>query len=544
MPDFKLLEGDCIKVMQGLPENSVDSIVTDPPYGLEFMGKEWDAPWKSKDVRQPDDENFTKTDNAYGRSKVRYAMGSSYGGGNEAMVGFQEWYYAVAKEMFRVLKPGGHVLSFGGSRTYHRMACAIEDAGFEVRDQIMWVYGSGFPKSHNISKAMDKNAGVEPQVIGRNPNSRENSTDSLYDAGTIGKTAMVTAPSSADAKRWEGWGTALKPAHEPIVLARKPFNGTVAENVLKWGTGGLNIDGCRVANNGEQFGELPNRGGRRVFNTDGQTFQESGYDYKEGDLNAEAVAKLKALGRFPANLMHDNSQEVLDLFPSNAGAAAPVKSGHSGESNGIYNDYAQRGDDGATFYADKGSAARFFFSPKEVGRFPANLMHDGSQEVQDLFPYSKSTGGVNGGKLGERTYGKFGNETPGANAGGLGDEGSAARFFYCPKATKKDRDEGCDELETKEKPAHMRTGNGTGEASMESGWPATQRKNTHPTVKPTELMRYLCRLITPPGGTVLDPFNGSGSTGKAALKEGFNYIGIEKEAEYLRIAEARIRSAL
>jgi site-specific DNA-methyltransferase (adenine-specific) len=230
-----------------------------------------------------------------------------------------------------------------------------------------------------------------------------------------------------------------------------------------------------VANNGEQFGELPNRGGRRVFNTDGQTFQESGYDYKEGDLNREAVDKLKNLGRFPANLMHDGSQQVLDLFPSNAGAAAPVKSGHSGESNGIYNDYAQRGDDGATFY---------------------------------------------------------------------GDKGSAARFFYCPKATKKDRDEGCDELETKEKPAHMRTGNGTGEASMESGWPATQRKNTHPTVKPTELMRYLCRLITPPGGTVLDPFNGSGSTGKAALKEGFSYVGIEKEAEYLRIAEARIRSSL
>lgn len=463
MPDFKLLEGDCREVLKSLPDNSVDAVVTDPPYELGFMGKSWDASGIAYD-------------------KTMWA------------------------EVFRVLKPGGHVLSFGGSRTYHRMACAIEDAGFEVRDQIMWVYGSGFPKSHNISKALDKN-GIE-------------------------------------AKQWEGWGTALKPAHEPIVLARKPFDGTVAENVLKWGPGGLNIDGCRVANNGEQFGELPNRGGRRVFNTDGQTFQESGYDYKEGDLNAEAVAKLKALGRFPANLMHDNSQEVLDLFPSNAGAAAPVKSGHSGESNGIYNDYAQRGDDGATFYADKGSAARFFFSPKEAGRFPANLMHDGSQEVQDLFPYSKSTGGVNGGKLGERTYGKFGNETPGANAGGLGDEGSAARFFYCPKATKKDRDEGCDELETKDKPAHMRTGNGTGDTSMTDGFQATQRKNTHPTVKPTELMRYLCRLITPPGGTVLDPFNGSGSTGKAALKEGFNYIGIEKEAEYLRIAEARIRSAL
>ena len=423
MADFKLLQGDCVEVMRGLPANSVDAIVTDPPYGLEFMGKEWDAPWKSKDVRQPDDEGFTKTDNAYGRSKVRYAMGASYGAGNQAMVGFQEWFHQVAVEMYRVLKPGGHVLSFGGSRTYHRMACAIEDAGFEVRDQLMWVYGSGFPKSHNISKALG-----EP-------------------------------------KQWEGWGTALKPAHEPIVLARKPVEGTVAENVLKYGTGGLNIDGCRVSAEGEDFSNVQDR---KDLTGKLTTHHEGG--------NAEALDKLKKLGRFPANLLHDGSQQVLDLFPGDRGAAAPVRSGLSGESkHGIYNDYAQRGDDGATFY---------------------------------------------------------------------GDKGSAARFFYCPKASKSDRDEGCDKLPTKEKPAHMRTADGTGEASMTEGFQPTQRKNTHPTVKPTELMRYLCRLITPPSGTVLDPFNGSGSTGKAAVKEGFNYIGIEKEAEYLRVAEARIRSAL
>lgn len=427
MADFKLLQGDCVEVMRGLPANSVDAIVTDPPYGLEFMGKEWDAPWKSKDVRQPDDEGFTKTDNAYGRSKVRYAMGASYGAGNQAMVGFQEWFHQVAVEMYRVLKPGGHVLSFGGSRTYHRMACAIEDAGFEVRDQLMWVYGSGFPKSHNISKALDKN-GIETN-------------------------------------QWEGWGTALKPAHEPIVLARKPLEGTVAENVLKYGTGGLNIDGCRVSAEGEDFSNVQDR---KDLTGKLTTHHEGG--------NAEALDKLKKLGRFPANLLHDGSQQVLDLFPGDRGAAAPVRSGLSGESkHGIYNDYAQRGDDGATFY---------------------------------------------------------------------GDKGSAARFFYCPKASKSDRDEGCDELPTKEKPAHMRTADGTGEASMTEGFQPTQRKNTHPTVKPTELMRYLCRLITPPSGTVLDPFNGSGSTGKAAVKEGFNYIGIEKEAEYLRVAEARIRSAL
>ena len=468
MPDFKLLEGDCIKVMQSLPENSVDSIVTDPPYGLEFMGKEWDAPWKQGGFSKPGIGNrptewpsFTSTSRfgsvnptcgkcggrQRGSKKCECVepewkpIGKRRNPENEGlpsdvtssgmanqMRAFQEWYYAVAKEMFRVLKPGGHILSFGGSRTYHRMACAIEDAGFEVRDQLMWVYGSGFPKSHNISKALNKN-GIE-------------------------------------AKQWEGWGTALKPAHEPIVLARKPFDGTVAENVLKWGSGGLNIDGCRVET--DPSVDDSRLGGNGTWKSD--KMAANVYGEYAGDTVGSSPK-----GRFPANLMHDGSQQVLDLFPSNAGAAAPVKSGHSGESNGIYNDYAQRGDDGATFYADKGSAAR---------------------------------------------------------------------FFYCPKATKKDRDEGCEELETKEKPAHMRTGNGTGEASMESGWPATQRKNTHPTVKPTELMRYLCRLITPPGGTVLDPFNGSGSTGKAALKEGFNYIGIEKEAEYLKIAEARIRSAL
>lgn len=433
MNNYKIHIGSNLDILPTLADCSVDSIVTDPPYELGFMGKAWDA------------------------SGIAYSVN-------------------LWRECLRVLKPGGHLLAFSGSRTYHRMTCAIEDAGFEIRDQIMWVYGSGFPKSHNISKALDKAAGVEPTVLGRNPNSRENSKkeDNLYDAGTVGKTANITAPTSDEAKRWEGWGTALKPAHEPLCLARKPIEGTVADNVLKWGVGGLNIDGCRIANNGEQFGELPNRGGRRVFNTKGKTFEESGFDYKSGGLNAEAVEKLKSLGRFPANLMHDGSQEVLDLFPSDAGAAAPVKAGYSGESNGIYHDYAQRGDNGATFY---------------------------------------------------------------------GDKGSAARFFYCPKASKSDRDEGCEELETREKPAHMRTANGTGEASMESGWPATQRKNIHPTVKPTELMRYLCRLITPPGGLVLDPFMGSGSTGKAALLEGFSFVGIELSEEYAEIAKRRIAAA-
>jgi site-specific DNA-methyltransferase (adenine-specific) len=381
MKKYELHLGSNLEVLPKLADCSVDAIVTDPPYELGFMGKSWDA------------------------SGIAYNVG-------------------LWRECLRVLKPGGHILAFSGSRTYHRMTCAIEDAGFEIRDQMLWVYGSGFPKSHNISKALDKNEGHWRGRAGQLI-----STNGSMTAGNYERTALGE-PITEAAKQWNGWGTALKPAHEPICLARKPIEGTVADNVLKWGTGGINIDACKVGGNN---------------------------------------------GRFPANLMHDGSQEVVGLFPANAGAAAPVKAGYDGTArNGIYHDYKQRGDDGATYYADKGSAAR---------------------------------------------------------------------FFYCPKASKADRDEGCGELPTQEKPAHMRTANGTGEASMKSGWPATQRKNTHPTVKPTELMRYLCRLITPPGGTVLDPFTGSGSTGKAALMEGFSFVGIELSQDYLDIAKARIDAA-
>ena len=274
---YCLLHGDCRERLRSLHDNSIDAIVTDPPYGLAFMGKKWDYDVPSADI----------------------------------------W-----RECLRVLKPGGHLLAFAGTRTQHRMACNIEDAGFDIRDMIAWITNKTFPKSLNVSKAIDK--------------------------------AEVIAHLGDAARQWDGWGTALKPAMEPITVARKPLCGTVAENVLRHGTGGINVDGCRV-----------------------------------------------------------------------------------GE------------------------------------RWPANLIHDGSDEVVGLL-------------------------------------GSAARFFYCAKASKRDRGEG----------------------------------NRHPTVKPTDLMRYLCRLVTPPGGTVLDPFMGSGSTGKAAMLEGFRFIGIEREAEYVEIAKARIQAAI
>lgn len=322
----EIREGDCVEQMRNMQDNSIDSIVTDPPYGLGFMGKAWD-------IGVPAVEVF--------------------------------------EEALRVLKPGGHLLAFGGSRTYHRLAVAVEDAGFEIRDQIMWVYGSGFPKSKNLDGD------------------------------------------------WKGWGTALKPAHEPIVVARKPLIGTVAANVMEWGTGALNIDGCRVGT-GEDKGVWPVT--QRRHNDVAWTVQPVETDTTQG--------------RWPANLIHDGSDEVVGLFPVTK----------SGARNG----------------------------PNPNATKALADAYDGGW---------KQTGGP-------------------CEA----SSGSAARFFYSAKASKRDRGEG----------------------------------NTHPTVKPNDLMRYLCRLVTPPGGVILDPFCGSGSTGKAAIMEGFAFIGIERDEEYAALARKRI----
>lgn len=354
--------GDCTDALKTMPDNSVDSITTDPPYGLSFMGKRWDY-----DVP-----------------------------------GVEVW-----AECLRVLKPGGHLLAFAGTRTQHRMAVRIEDAGFEIRDMIAWVYGSGFPKSHNLRD------------------------------------------------EWQGWGTALKPALEPITVARKPLVGTVAANVLAHGTGALNIDGCRVDATG-----------------DAQL--------------AEKYASVQNAGRRENNVYGSDSRD-------RAGAA-----------------------------------------PHQAGRFPANLIHDGSDEVVAMFPQSSAKNGVTQGE------GKGGiwSESTGKRAGPThGDAGSAARFFYCAKASRRDRDEGCEGLESK---SNMRV---NAPRAGEDEKHATRLGNHHPTVKPTDLMRYLCRLVTPPGGIALDPFMGSGSTGKAAMREGFRFIGIEREVKYFDIACRRIEDA-
>ena len=406
---MKLLHGDCREILKQLPDASVDSIVTDPPYELGFMGKSWDSTGVAYDV-------------------------------------------TVWQECLRVLKPGGHLLAFGGSRTYHRLAVAVEDAGFQIRDQIMWVYGSGFPKSLNISKAIDKAAGVQFNAKPASGVGFMNNNDDGYNT-TLNQLVQV-GESTAEAEVWDGWGTALKPAHEPIVMARKPLDGTVANNVLTHGVGGINIDGCRVG------AEIRTYGGMSANQPDVGTFRDDNWTPKEIEVTVS--------GRFPANFIHDGSDEVLQLFPDSKGGAYPAKRGHA-----------------------------------------VNTAFASGQETEGGFR-------------------------------AMGDSGSAARFFYCAKANKSERNAGLEEFPNVSVGSlNMRT-DSHAERNGETTAPA---KNFHPTVKPLALMRYLVRLVTPPNGIVLDPFAGSGTTLVAATMEKFDCIGIEMTDEYLPIIEARVAHA-
>lgn len=422
MSKVNLIHSDCISAMKSLPQNSVDSIVTDPPYELGFMGKSWDNSGIANNVEM--------------------------------------W-----AEALRVLKPGGHLLAFSGSRTYHRMVCAIEDAGFEIRDQIMWVYGSGFPKSLDVAKAIDKMAGVEFEAKPASGVGFMNSSDDGYNT-TLNQLVQI-GESTDEANKWKGWGTALKPAHEPIVMARKPFpkGYTVVQNVLEFGVGGLNIDGSRIPH-----------------------------------LDEADRASATPQGRVTSNTM--------------AGAVPDV-------------------DDIGRKELDRPDTSK--------GRWPANFIHDNSEEVVQLFPDTKS-GTLNLAKINaeNKTYGNRPKELSGEYEA---NSGSAARFFYCAKASKRDRNEGLNGFETKEK-RYRATANGTGATSKGMERFTTQPvPNHHPTVKPTSLMQYLVRLVTPKGGVVLDPFMGSGSTGKACVYEGFNFIGIDQDLDYVGIAKARIEFA-
>ena len=422
MSSIQLLLGDCLQKLKELEDNSVDSVVTDPPYEIGFMGKGWDD---SGIANNPE----------------------------------------LWKEVLRVLKPGGHLLSFSHSRTYHRQAVAVEDAGFEIRDQIMWIYGSGFPKSHNVGNAIDKQNGAGNR--GHAISSGNKFHPTTGEARANGEKLDKYEARTEEGKGWEGWGTALKPAHEPIVMARKPFKGNVANNVLEWGTGGINIDACRIAPD-DAFVKHIEKYSDRDVGVNGTP--QSMFGNTHGKMVYGNVE-----GRFPANIIFDEEAgKILD------------------EQSGITS--------------------------------------------QGHWPKGKTKGfGEFGG--GESTYEGVGPKDK--------EKGGASRFFYCPKAAKSDRNEGCDGLPQKanvfmspdsrmDKDQYERTSPGMERFKTEP------KSNFHPTVKPTDLMAYLIRLITPKGGLVLDPFMGSGSTGKAAVREGMDFIGIEREDEYMEIAKSRI----
>lgn len=411
--------GDCLEVMRTMDANSVDAVVTDPPYGIRFMGKAWDgADIEAMTEARRSFDSTDPTATVRGGHKSLAAHASLYDLSPKGMRAFQEFSRLWGIEAMRVMKPGAHLVSFASPRTYHRMVCGLEEAGLEIRDQLQWIFGSGFPKSHNLDGD------------------------------------------------WEGWGTALKPAFEPIVLARKPLVGTVAANVRAFGTGALNIAGCRVGSEG------------------GSTIP-SGMDR----LNA-------------------------------ANAAAGYRA--SEYQNGVPE------------------------APQPSGRWPANLIHDGSDEVVAMFPNApgqqRAVGPEHGAKNSINTYSDYG---PQKDFQPPGDSGSAARFFYCAKASKADRDDGCDAMPTVV--TDVLAGHRSRrmeEIKRPDGAPPATGRNHHPTVKPTDLMRWLCRLVTPPGGLILDPFTGSGSTGRGAIAEGFRFAGIELDPEYVAIASARIAAAM
>lgn len=414
-----IINGDCLEELNKLDENSVDAIVTDPPYELNFMGKGWDNAGVS----------FSKS----------------------------TW-----EKCLKVLKPGGYLLAFGGTRTYHRIACAIEDAGFEIRDCIMWLYGSGFPKSMNIGLAIDKKVGNESKVVGTGRSGSAQTHARCMNSQTKdGKDVFGGEYKIKEAQNeWKGWGTCLKPAYEPIIVARKPFKGSLVDNVMKYGVGGLNIDECRV---------------------------------ETGDIIAKNIA------------FRDEKQ------------------------------------------SDGWGTKKCITEPSVQGRFPANTIltydEDDYEEVCGGFPQSKGGSGK-GFKKDDYGFGETATSFGRGDFKPYNDNGSASRYFYCAKASRRDRDEGLEEFEKditddgRNKPIDNPFLRGK-----------TMRHNTHPTVKPTSLMQYLIRLVAPKGATILDPFMGSGSTGKAVMYENkernanYKFIGIEKDAEYCKIAEARIKNA-
>lgn len=464
--------GNCLEVLRELPENSVDSIVTDPPYELGFMGKKWD----------------------------------------DSGIAFNT---EVWEQAMRVLKPGGHILAFGGSRTWHRLCVAIEDAGFEIRDSIAWLYGSGFPKSMNIGKAIDAtlvHGNSHSSSIRKANESRPGEGEYKSSLPVNGIMADVHAeprvtndnPETPEAEQWQGWGTALKPAFEPVVVGRKPLaEKTVAKNVLAYGTGGLNIDGSRIGTEVIETG----RGGR-------SDVQSNAFG-----TGLKATEKSYSQGRWPANVIFSHTVECVQLTEGSS-VATPAEE----VSGGIWKD--STGKPAGPTYDD---TPAIWQCPEYCPVWELDQQSGTSKSRQALMGTMTTEGSHEGYK--RASHEGF------TSVRGFNDTGGASRFFYTSKASKRDRNEGLDGMPLRKSDTRSEVAAGIW-SKMEAA-----KQNFHPTVKPTDLMRYLIKLVTPPGGTVLDPFTGSGSTGKAALLEGFNFVGIELTEDYLPIIQGRLQWA-
>ena len=660
-----VINADCIEHMNIMPPESVDSIVTDPPYHLTSIvkrfGKEGSAPAQFG------------TDGAYARASKGF-MGKEWDGGD---IAFRTEVWEAA---LRVAKPGAYLLAFGGTRTFHRMAVAIEDAGWEIRDTVMWVYGSGFPKSHNVGKGIDKAAGAEREVVGhgrsgrnlsRNGHKGDMAIDELHQPPIA---PDITAPATDAARQWAGWGTALKPAQEIIVVARKSSDDTVRDTIATNLLGNLlqlearlwlllnaSIVEKNLASNQTELSVVLNTAqwtAEKFISTQGDLFALMGTRPLEWVLitslntvsswrstweealklgsmfitetvkspitdlkilksslseitpdfiiQAEIVQHGSWLHASPATMIFNAALSKLSATLAHSAIESAISRGHIPHPDAVDKavlnlpiivarkpldgtvaqnvlkhgtgainiDGCRVGSETISTHS-RGTNGAFPKRPGETsaeesgrvqdqregldhserqGRWPANLIHDGSDEVLALFP---DTGKSTGGRIGKKVMSNVTNVPAGqyeAGDPGYGDSGSAARFFYCAKANKSDRDEGCEGME--ETIAEAMTGRQTGSAGLlrvrddgtigENPYAGKSGKarNHHPTVKPTALMRYCCKMVTPPNGTVLDPFCGSGSTGKAAILEGFRFIGIEKDPEYFAIANARIEAAL
>ena len=472
----RIFQGDCLEVMRGMEDCSYTSILSDVPYGLSFMGKKWDYDVPSVEV---------------------------------------------FKEMYRITQHGGYLFCFGGSRTFHRIACNIEDAGWILKDTIMWLYGSGFPKSHNISKAIDKKYGLEREQIGETKTSGKQRNCMQ---GDFNGEYYESQANHQLAKDFEGYGTALKPAFEPIIIAHKPCDGSYVDNVEKYGIGGLNIDECRVGN---------------------------------GELKVTQPIAIDK-GRFPANIVTDGSDEVCGTMDKQSGIlkSGKLTSAHTSKENrqGTSMFAGDKSFNHKGYEADSGGASRFFaktpYSEKEkeprLGRFPANIITDGSDEVCKTMDEQSGISKSSGGRIGNATgiFEKSSLQSYEKGQSGLGDIGGASRFFYCAKASQKEKNENLERLQPKKRDQSrnedQKSMNGGEGNPYNRG--AKKVKNPHPTVKPIALMEYLAKMLKQPNNKtkLLDPYMGSGTTLIACKRLGIDCDGIEMNPEYILVAKARL----